>query len=537
MQSVAREGVRYRISSDFDNRGVKAAEKGIVALGKSALKATVGITSAAVAVQKLNRFLQESVQAALADEKAYRTLGQTLQTAGFGAAADQVKDFIDAQQLSTGVAEDQLIPAYTTLFNTLQSVSAAQKTLTIAQDVALATGKDLNQVTTAFARAAAGNTTALSRLGIGITKAELASSDFITILTRLEAKFGGTTGAVLDTTAVRMDRLRVAVGEAKEEIGKGLVDAFSLAANASTTSVDTMQGNIIRLGTTIGDVFRGLGGLTAKLKTEMPDAISKAISDGFKASFGPYGDVFNFVRQYGEALRLETENSVRQGMANVYTGGPRADRMSAGTVGLIVVQRQIYLAEQARKRAAAAEAARQRAAEAQKKKAAALEAKTKELAQQFDLELIGLAAAKKRKVDDETMVRLTALQALAQQGYNSEANSINELDALLQKLTGRQQSYTAAVLQSASAWQSITTGPNAGSFRLAEQGANQGLGAAPMTAPTAAQFRQAEAAMSNVTVNVQGSVVAQQDLTQAVLDAVNTATRGGGSLRGLQQTL
>lgn len=523
---MAREGVRYRISSDFDNRGVKAAEKGIVALGKSALKATVGITSASVAVSKLNQFLKESVQAALADEKAYRTLGQTLQTAGFGAAADQIKDFIDAQQLATGVAEDQLIPAYTTLFNTLQSVSAAQKTLTIAQDVALATGKDLNQVTTAFARAAAGNTTALSRLGIGITKAELASSDFVTILTKLEAKFGGTTGAVLDTTAVRMDRLRVAVGEAKEEIGKGLVDAFSLAANASTTSVDTMQGNIIRLGTSIGDVFRGLGALTSKLQTEMPDAISKAIGDGFKASFGPYGDVINLVRQYGESLRLETEKSIRQGMASVYTGGPRADRTSASTMGLILVQRQIYLAEQARKRAAAAEAARKRAEEAQRKKAAALEAKTKELASRFDLELISLAAAKRRTTDEETMQRLTALQALAQQGYNSEANSINELDELLKKLTLSQNAYTASVLASASAWSQITTGPNAGAFRMAEQAANQGLGATGL--PLAGSVEPAgtpTGGMNNVTVNI--NALSTMDIEEAIAAAVNSGSRAG----------
>ena len=522
--------MRIGLTFDYRNKAVKSAKNDILALGKSALKSAIGVGSAAAAIQKLNRFLKESVQAALADEKAYRTLGQTLQTAGFGAAADQVKDFIDAQQLATGVAEDQLIPAYTTLFNTLQSVSAAQETLRIAQDVSLATGKDLNQVTSAFARAAAGNTTALGRLGIGITKAELASSDFLTILTKLEAKFGGTTGAVLDTTAVRMDRIKVAVGEAKEEIGKGLVDAFNMAANASTTSVDTMQGNIIRLGTSIGDVFRGLGGVASKFKTEMPDALSDAINQGFKQSFGVGGEVVSLLRVYGESLRLETENSIRQGMANVYTGGPRADRMSAGTMGLVIVQRQIYLAEQARKRAAAAEAARQRAAEAQKKKAAALEAKTKELAQKFDLELIGLAAAKKRNVDDETMTRLTALQALAQQGYNAEANSINELDELLKKLTATQNAYTASVVATAAAWGTIPN-PNAGSFRLAEQGANQGLGAGSFAPPSAADFRRGESAMGgvpSVTVINQGPVVGPDAIDQMVQDAFNQVARAGG---------
>ena len=531
--------MRIGLTFDYRNKPVKQAKNDILALGKSALKATVGITSASVAVAKLNRFLRESVQAAIADEKAYRTLGQTLQTAGFGAVADQVKDFIDAQQLATGVAEDQLIPAYTTLFNTLQSVSAAQKTLTIAQDVALATGKDLNQVTTAFARAAAGNTTALSRLGIGITKAELASSDFVTILTKLETKFGGTTGAVLDTTAVKFDRLRIAVGEAKEEIGKGLVDAFTTAAGASTTSVDTMQANIIRLGTTIGDVIRGAGGIGRAINTELPPQITKAIGTGFEFfSFGT-APALRFLNNYGSAMRIETQKSITEGLSTIYTGGPRADRMSASDMGIKIVQRQIYLAEQARKRAAAAELARQRAAEAQKKKAAEREAKLKELGQKFDLELIGLAAAKRKTTDEETLNRLTALQTLALSAYDSEKQSINELDELIKKLTATQNAYTASVMATAAAWGTIPN-PNAGSFRLAEQGANQGLGAGSFAPPSAAEFRQAEAAMGGVpavTVNVQGSVVAQQDLEEAVLTAVNRATRGGGTLRGLPQAV
>ena len=196
------------------------------------------------------------------------------------------------------------------------------------------------------------------------------------------------------------------------------------------------------------------------------------------------------------------------------------------------------MAEQAKKRAAAAEQARQRAAEAQKKKAAEREAKLKELGQKFDLELIGLAAAKRKTTDEETLNRLTALQTLALSAYDSEKQSINELDELIKKLTATQNAYTASVIASAAAWGTVPN-PNAGSFRLAEQGANQGLGAGSFAPPSAAEFRQAEAAMGMpaVTVNVQGSVVAQQDLEEAVLSAVNRATRGGGTLRGLPQAV
>lgn len=425
--------MRVPITFDYNGKGIKLAKAGLGALLKSTLGLQLGVAGLTTAFIRLGR---ESVAAAMADEKAYKILGQTLKTAGFDNAIDGVKGLIDAQQIATGVAEDQLIPAYTTLFNALQSVSAAQYSLKLAQDVALATGKDLNQVTSAFAKAAKGSTTALGRLGIGLSKAELASGDFERIIRSLETRFSGSTAAAIETTAVKFDRLKVAVGEAKEEIGKGLLDGFSLAQSASAKSTDQMQQDIISLGTTIGDVIRGIGGVTGQLRTSMPDAISQAIGDGFRQAFGTYGDVAILLKNYGEALRLETETSVRQGFSNVYSGGPRADRPSQETVGrklLIQQQRASYLAEQARKRAAAAEAARKRAAEAQAKKRAELDKQINQLAKQFDIERISIQAALNRQQDQNTRDRLNAMMELNNLQYMQNA-SVSEMDALLEKI-------------------------------------------------------------------------------------------------------
>lgn len=543
MLSVAR-GVRYTISSDFDNKGVRAAEKGILALGKSALKATVGITSASMAVQKLNRFLQESVQAAIADEKAYKVLGQTLESAGFTQATQGVKNFIDAQQLATGVAEDQLIPAYTTLFNALQSIAKAQDTLQLAQSVAIATGKDLSAVTSAFAKAAVGSTTSLQRLGIGISKAELAAGDFDSILRKLERRFGSTTAAAIDTTAVRFDRLKVAVSEAKEEIGKGLVDAFDLLAREAGQDIDALQAKIISIGTTVGDFARGVGVLAGKLREVANIQIAGGSLLSTMLKISPSGFIWSKIAELlvkvGKAEREAAAIQNLQGI-NSYFGVQAQMRQEK----LAAAARAKELARQ--KALEQAKLARERATEAQRKKAAALDAKTKELAQQFDLELIGLAAAKKRQVDDETMVRLTALQALAQQGYNSESNSIEDLDRLLKKLAASQQAYTDSINASATAWTGVANaaaaaqqamsliqsgkpaqiiaGGNIVSNSLADlmgQMSNFQATLPPATPGLAAPTPP------SVTVINQGPVIGPEAIDQMVQDAVNRVSRSGG---------
>lgn len=544
--------MRVPITFDYNGKGIKQAKAGLGALLKSTLGLQLGVAGLTTAFIRLGR---ESVAAAMADEKAYKILGQTLKSAGFDNAIDGVKGLIDAQQIATGVAEDQLIPAYTTLFNALQSVSAAQYSLKLAQDVALATGKDLNQVTSAFAKAAKGSTTALGRLGIGLSKAELASGDFERIIRSLETRFSGSTAAAIETTAVKFDRLKVAVGEAKEEIGKGLLDAFSLAQSASAKSTDQMQQDIISLGTTIGDVIRGIGGVTGQLRTSMPDAISESIGAGFRQAFGTYGDVAILLKNYGEALRLETETSVRQGFSNVYSGGPRADRPSQETVGrklLIQQQRASYLAEQARKRAAAAEAARKRAAEAQAKKRAELDRQINELAKQFDIERISIAAALERQQDAATQNRLTALMKLNDMQY-LQLDTIKEMEDELEKLTGLQNKLTnaangtamsvgqiyeqfklttaeAARLAEIYSTSMIANGaPTAAAARAAESLASAGLNLSggPITAGSGAAPEPAGGAPAPAPVTININALSTMDIQEAVAAAVNSGSRAG----------
>ncbi len=95
-----------------------------------------------------------------------------------GATDAQIKateDMILQTSLATGVADDQLRPAFQRLAVSTKDTVEAQKLLNLALDIAKGRGLELETVANALGRAQDGNTTALGRLGLGLSKAELST--------------------------------------------------------------------------------------------------------------------------------------------------------------------------------------------------------------------------------------------------------------------------------------------------------------------------------------------------------------------------
>jgi hypothetical protein len=88
------------------------------------------------------------------------------------------------------VTDDQLRPAFARLVRSTKDVEDAQKLLNLALDLASATGKPLEAVSNALARAYDGNTTALGKLGLGLDANLLKSKDFDAIFKTLTSTFG-----------------------------------------------------------------------------------------------------------------------------------------------------------------------------------------------------------------------------------------------------------------------------------------------------------------------------------------------------------
>ncbi len=201
-------------SKDIDSIGERAAE-----FGK---KAAIAFAAAGAAV---GAFAVSAVKAAAEDETAQKRLAATIE-ATTGATAKQiagVEEYIKQTSIAIGVADDGLRPAFTRLVRSTKDVEEAQKLLNLALDLSAATGKPLETVTNALGKAYDGNTTALGKLGLGIDAADLKSQDFDTTFNQLTATFGQFAENEAETTTKQMERVKIALDEAKESIGAALL--------------------------------------------------------------------------------------------------------------------------------------------------------------------------------------------------------------------------------------------------------------------------------------------------------------------------
>jgi len=370
----------------YDGKGLTKGRKDINAFQKTVgnlAKSFIGLYSAT----KLAQFGKSSVKAFLADDKAAKSLGKTLDNTGNSFAKIGVEKFIQSLQRQTGVLDDQLRPAFQTLLVATGSVTKAQEGLTTALDVAAGTGLDVESVTKAIAKAYAGNTTALGKMIPGIDKAVLASKDLNAINKELAKLFGGQAAVAAGTYAGQMDILKASAADAKETIGKGLVTAIELLANGQ--SLDKATAKMDTLAQSIADITVGLADAISKLGVLEAGNVKM---NRF-AFFGPIlGPVISSLEKGGQTNR-----------ANKAAGAPVLD------------PKQLMAQDKAAKAKAAADKKALDAA----KKLAALTKKAemdklalKKAGTTFDLAQIQIQAALKYGIDNETRLRLLLQKAL-----------------------------------------------------------------------------------------------------------------------------
>ena len=201
-------------SKDIDSIGERAAE-----FGK---KAAIAFAAAGAAI---GAFAVSAVKAAAEDEAAQLKLAETIR-ATTGATDAQIKGverYITQTSIAAGITDDQLRPAFSRLVRSTNDVEDAQKLLNLALDLSAATGKPLETVTNALGRAYDGNTTALGKLGLGIDAADLKSQDFDTTFQQLTTTFGNFSENEAESTQKQMERVKIALDEAKESIGAALL--------------------------------------------------------------------------------------------------------------------------------------------------------------------------------------------------------------------------------------------------------------------------------------------------------------------------
>ena len=340
--------------STFDNKGLKKGQKEISAFDKQVKK--LGTTFAGVfGAQALLNYGKNAVKAFMEDEKAAKALEIQLRNTGYAFAAPEVENYISNLERTTGVLDDELRPAFQQLLTSTESITLSQAALNTALDISAATGKSLTEVSAALSRGFAGNTTGLSRLGAGISKATLKTGNMEKILDELNQKFSGQAAARLDTYAGKMDLLTVATENFKEEIGRGLLDALS--ALGKDKNIENTVSQMDALGASIGDAIYGAGLLIAKLdglvnkvsggglkeliKILQPGFLLGEKAFGFLSSTGAnermksssnftydigYSSVAD-IERLKEIMRLKTSNKLRQDEINKMKAKSEVDKL------------------------------------------------------------------------------------------------------------------------------------------------------------------------------------------------------------------
>jgi hypothetical protein len=486
------------------NKAFKQAETATSKLEKSVAK--LGKQLAGVfAASKLYAFGKESVKAFAADEKAARSLALALANTGNAFAAIEVEKFIGDLQRATGVLDDDLRPAFRALLTATGDVKKSQDALALALDISAGTGKDLGAVSAALSRGFLGQTTALSRLGAGLDKATLKTGDMDVIIGQLTDKFRGQALAAAEGYAGAIAKLTVASNNAKEIIGKDLLDAMQMVAGKDGIGGATtaMEG----FATQIGNAIYGIGVLTKAIKS-LPGA-------------GFIGDVLNAGTQIsglGLLSRLGATSKARAAGTPAQSPGQRAAIDKANKDALRLQKQQNTLKTIDNN------------ATARKIALTGDELALKELEKKFDVERIGLYAALNQSTDGETKMRLLSLIAIHDQNTAMAAmikkanEAENAFAAFIEALRSTIRAMLDSIAPQAKQLQNMTMGPNT-PIEVQREVIRDRLNLA-MPDISALQSRLGQFSSSSssgapsVVVNVSGSVTTERDLVNAITQGI-----------------
>jgi hypothetical protein len=283
--------VIFPILSTFNPAGVNQAQKAFKGLGGVSKTATVAFAALGAAATK---FGVDAVKAAAEDQKAQLKLAKTLQNVT-KATAEQtaaVEKFITTQQFATGVSDTQLRPALETLVRATGDVTKAQGLLKLGLDVSAGSGRDLESISLALAKAQGGQFTALQRLGIVIPDTIKKSKDFAKVQEYLNTLFGGQAAVAAGTFSGKLEILKQRLQEAQETIGAklipiltNLVDMF--LQNVMPAIERVANGGLKALGTEIANVITNLTGLSAVIAKVVMAFVGMKIAMIFIAAAPP----------------------------------------------------------------------------------------------------------------------------------------------------------------------------------------------------------------------------------------------------------
>ena len=237
------------ITSKYDPTGVNHAERGLSGLGKFAAGAGIAIAAGlAVGATALVRFGGDAIKAAADAEAVSRSFEQIAKNSGFfGTEEKQIRAASDAlikhaEKMSelTGIDDEAFISLERYFMSVPELAGIGEKGLQglaqVTADIAAATGKDLESVGNALAKAMANPETAIAKLqkaGVFLSDSQVAVYDSLVatgkaaeaqgyLIEQLGDKYAG----AAEAAANPFEQLKAIVENFKEDVGAELLPVF-----------------------------------------------------------------------------------------------------------------------------------------------------------------------------------------------------------------------------------------------------------------------------------------------------------------------
>lgn len=219
------------IISEFQGNGIEKARQEFKQLEGAGAKAGFALKKAMVpataAVGALAAGLFSATKGAMEDAQAQQQLANAIRnnTTATDAQIAANEDWITTQGQLLGITDDELRPALAKLVTQTKNVTQAQDAARIAMDISAATGKSLDSVTTALAKAYGGNTAALAKLSPELRQMIKDGMSADEAIENLAQTFAGSATLAAESAQGQFKRLSIALNETKESVGAALLPA------------------------------------------------------------------------------------------------------------------------------------------------------------------------------------------------------------------------------------------------------------------------------------------------------------------------
>lgn len=382
--------IKINIVGEFNKKGFVEADKATINLSNNfdRLRQSARRTFATIVGYQA---LKNSVKAFAANDAAIQNLTKSLDNLGFRFEAPGLVNYLENLEKATAVSKEELFPAFRNLANATLDVQQSQQLLATALDISAGTGAELTSVTSALTRAYNGNFSSLGKIQNAYTMAELKAMGFSEAVRVLRDQFSGQAAAAADTYQAKIQRLNIALGDAAEAIGKGVVDALEALGG--------------------GDYEQGL---------ELIAEAGEKVGDAFR--FAAKGVAY-FQRFWKQGLFATNDQlaEFRRDMDGMFREDPAKSRAQLRERSKYLAAEQRQTSKIRKDREAAA-----KLAEKEKKNQIAL---TKAKAT-FDLEKIQIEAALKGKITEEERTRLLLMKAILNEDADTATKLADQLKAI-----------------------------------------------------------------------------------------------------------